>query len=213
NPADPLQTLKLIKKDNVKINNLFNRLNTYLDRLDVLFEPGCSEPEAIKAWQEFFNHDFWDQEVARESTSKSFALPSKNIEDNLDYRETEEFIEYLFPIEIKYGVRLDCKVDQNGWRVAYLSDILRKGDKLRTKKKLDFYAETDTPKPYEVYWKVKNKGVIAKKRNEVRGQIIKGALEHTENTKFRGGHFVEVYIVKNNTCVARNRIDVPITDM
>ena len=33
----------------------------------------------------------------------------------------------------------------------------------------------------------------------------------TENTRYRGRHFVECYLVKDNICVARDRIDVPIS--
>lgn len=213
NPADPLQTLKLIQKDNIKITNLYNRLNTYLTKLDVLFKSDCTKTQAMEAWKEFFNHDFWNQEVVQENGSRSFAFLSDDNEDDYDYRETEEFIEYLFPIDLQYSVELDCKVTQDGWRVDLLSEILRKRDKLKPKKKLEFYAETDALSPYDVYWKVKNKGDIAKRRNEVRGQIVKRTLQHTENTKFKGEHFAEVYIVKNGVCVARKKIEVPITNM
>lgn len=212
NPTDPSQTLKLIQKDDIKITNLYNRLNTYLEKLDVLFRDTCTKEQAMEAWKEFFNHDFWDQEVVQENVSKSYASLLDN-EGAYDYRETEEFIEYLFPINLKYNVELDCTVTQNGWRVALLSEILQRGGKLQPRKRLEFSAKTDAPSPYDVYWKVKNKGNIAKRRDEVRGQIVKGTLKHTENTKFKGEHFVEVYIVKNGVCVGRKKIEVPITDL
>ena len=45
---------------------------------------------------------------------------------------------------------------------------------LRKNKKLDFYiVDTDCPKPYDVYWKVRNVGLEAIKRNMVRGNICK----------------------------------------
>ncbi|WP_233134855.1 hypothetical protein [Terribacillus sp. 7520-G] len=165
----------------------------------------------MEAWKGFFNHDFWEQEAVQESTKKSFASYAES-ETEYNYRETEEFIEYMFPVNLEYEVELDCTVTQDGWRATLLSKLLRKGDRLKPKKKLEFSANTTAPKPYEVYWKIKNKGIVAKRRDEVRGQIQKGTLQHKEKTEFKGEHFAEVYIVKNGVCVSRERIDVPISE-
>lgn len=209
NPTDPTQTLKLIQKDDVKITNLYNRLDTYLAKLDILFDPNCTEEQALSAWGDFFNHTYWSEQ--QESVSKSFQqLAESGV--MVDYRETEEFIEYIFPIDLQYSIRLDCKVTQNGFRPEFLRDFLRRGLWLLPNKQLDFFAETNAPKPYDVYWKVKNKGIVAKQRDCIRGQIVKtNSLSHKEGTHFRGEHYVECYIVKNGICVARERIDVPIT--
>lgn len=82
-----------------------------------------------------------------------------------------------------------------------------------TTKNIEFLHHTNTtPKPYNIYWKVKNRGEEAKRRNLVRGQIIKtNSKTHTEATQFKGEHFVECFIVKNGVCVARTKIDVPIS--
>ena len=52
----------------------------------------------------------------------------------------------------------------------------------------------------------------AKKRNMIRGQIIKGSSIQKEKTNFRGDHVVECYIVQNNIVVAKDRIHVPISE-
>ncbi len=67
--------------------------------------------------------------------------------------------------------------------------------------------------PYEVKWKVLNRGAEAERRNNVRGQII-GSSEpnvRKERTIFRGEHVVECFVVKDSVVVARDRIDVPIS--
>lgn len=82
-------------------------------------------------------------------------------------------------------------------------------------KSLRFYIERiNVPEPYEVKWKVTNRGEQAIKRNNTRGQIIDdwGSLERKESTNFKGSHFVECYIIKDNTVVARDFIDVPISE-
>lgn len=127
--------------------------------------------------------------------------------------DTEEFIESKFPVEIRYSVKIDCGVTQKGWRPRKLLEMLAEGVFLHKDKTLDFeIVECTVPKPYDVYWKVRNVGEIAHRKNQIRGQIEKGPnkTKHRERTHFSGPHFVECYIVKNRKCVARDRIDVPI---
>lgn len=86
---------------------------------------------------------------------------------------------------------------------------------LRAKKTLDFavnIAGTDVPQPYEVRWKVLNRGPEAERRNCIRGQIIKSDSpgKRRELIQFRGDHVVEAYAIKNGVVVARDEIDVPI---
>ena len=130
-----------------------------------------------------------------------------------NYRDTEEFIEDHVPVDIRYDLKIDCEVEQRGFRPFLLSAFLEEGRKLlKIKKGLDFYiAKTTCPKPYEIYWKVKNVGKKAIERDDIRGQILKtNETKHHENTKFMGRHYVECYLIKNGTCVARDRITVPI---
>ena len=128
------------------------------------------------------------------------------------YRNTEQFIEDIFPVDIRYSLHLDCKVSQDGWRDFSLIDFLRGHGILRHNKKLDFFiARTNAPKPYSIYWKVRNVGKVAESKNCIRGQIKQTDSDHQkESTDFYGSHFVECYLVKENVCVARGRIDVPI---
>ncbi|WP_067625777.1 nucleotide-binding domain-containing protein [Alicyclobacillus acidiphilus] len=209
NPVDEDQSLKLIQKDDVRIENLYNRLNSYLASLDVLFRSDCTESQAVEAWGKFFNHDYWNEQVIAEDGQTFMKSISAS---NVMYDETEEFIEYLFPVDLKYNLKIDCRVSQDGWRTELLSAILRKKGKLRIRKKLNFFiVMNDVPKPYSIYWKVKNRGDVAKRKNQVRGQIVKtNKTEHYEETHFQGEHFVECYIVKDQVCVAMDRIDVPI---
>ena len=82
-----------------------------------------------------------------------------------------------------------------------------------TKKSLRFeITDVSVPEPYDIYWKVLNRGDAARKRNCIRGQIIKddGLMQRTESTSFRGDHIVECYCVKDGVVVAKNRIHVPI---
>ncbi|MGG0433212.1 nucleotidyltransferase [Priestia megaterium] len=212
NPVDETQTLKLVSKDSVKMQNLYNRLDTELTKLDVLFEEDCTQSKALEAWNGFFNHNYWENQIEKSASTEVFSSRMfENEEELYDYNETEEFIEYKFPINLKYSLQIDCRVTQDGWRPNLLSAIIRRSERLMPNKSLDFFIESNVPAPYEIYWKVKNKGQIAKKRNCVRGQILRtNSVTHKEITSFRGEHFVECYIVKNGVCVAKGKIDVPI---
>ena len=93
--------------------------------------------------------------------------------------------------------------------------MLSKHLPLLPRKQLDFHiVRCDVKSPYEIYWKVRNCGEEAFKRNCIRGQITEGTLDAPlrEHADFQGPHFVECYAVKNGICVARSRIDVPISE-
>lgn len=128
------------------------------------------------------------------------------------FEHTEQFIQNLFPVDIRYSLSIDCEVKQNGFREKMLSTILRDRQILRHNKQLKFFiSETDCPEPYDIYWKVRNVGPVAESKNCIRGQIEKTNLHtHREHTDFQGSHYVECYLVKNNICVARAHISVPI---
>ncbi|MFR3289951.1 MAG: nucleotide-binding domain-containing protein [Lachnospiraceae bacterium] len=60
------------------------------------------------------------------------------------------------------------------------------------------------------FWKVKNVGPEAERRNQLRGQIVEKGKTLVEHSRFFGNHYIECYIIKNGVCVAKSRIDIPI---
>lgn len=127
--------------------------------------------------------------------------------------DSEQFIERLFPVDIRYNLTIDCTVTQSGFRPDSLRNMLRRHLPLRKNKQLDFSIKRcDVPEPYEVYWKVRNCGEEAYRRKCVRGQICKDRGSHKwhEHTDFNGDHYVECYVIMHGVCVARDKIKVPI---
>lgn len=161
--------------------------------------------------RELLGNDFPEAETANNSTADSAQNYS-----TLKYSNnngTEQFIEEMFPVDIRYKLRIDCKVTQNGWRPFSLREFLRNGFQyLQHNKDLEFYiSNTDCPKPYDIYWKVRNVGTEAERRNMIRGQVVKtNSSIQREHTDFAGPHYVECYLIRYGVCVARDRIDVPI---
>lgn len=130
------------------------------------------------------------------------------------FTNAEEFIEDRFPVDVRYNVSIDSTVTQDGFRPFSLRSLVASVGILPPKKQLDFkIVESDVPDPYEVRWKVLNRGPVAERLNKVRGQIIdpNRGRDHHEVTSFRGHHNVECYILKNGVAVARDDIGAPIS--
>ncbi len=129
-------------------------------------------------------------------------------------RMTEEFPEDVFSaIDIRNNIRIDCKVEQNGFRPASLREMLRDRTLLMPRKKLTFsVVETDIPGSYGLFWKVLNRGQEAIDRDCIRGQIVAddGHKRKVEHTNFRGDHVVDCYAIVDGVAVATDRIHVPI---
>lgn len=167
--------------------------------------------------KELFGQTFPTPETVSEGTIEKSAFST------FTTRQTEEFIERKFPIDIRYNLRIDCEVKQNGFRINLLRYMLRDHTPLLTNKSLRFYIvenefdeiarRSEEGLSYDVYWKVLNRGEEAIRRNCIRGQIVRdrGKHEKVESTDFKGEHYVECYIVYNGTVVARDLITVPIS--
>jgi hypothetical protein len=139
-------------------------------------------------------------------SNTSLALRNPNA---IDYSPNEEFITEQYLVNLKYDLKINCRVNQNGFR----PDLLRNLRLLKRSNTLNFFIQNNNvPKPYEVKWKVRNCGAKAKSHG-VRGQILSddGSETRVEHSSFYGKHFVECYILKDNYCVAMDRIDVPIS--
>ena len=169
--------------------------------------------EAFEADTDKRKHEKW-----RDTFGKAFPKYS-NIETeskaiNESYKNTEEFIEDAFPVDIQYDLVINCHVSQNGYREGLLRDLLGKKMRLSPFKSLKFHVQSiDVPWPYELKWKVTNRGEQAIKRDCIRGQILddRGHGQRNETTSFKGSHFVECFAVKDGEVVARDFIDVPIS--
>lgn len=129
------------------------------------------------------------------------------------YRNTEEFIERSYPVDVQYELMIDSDVMNQGQKEGNLRKLRAKFFWLPLGRKLRFYITyCNVPEPYSIYWKIRNVGAVAERLNKIRGQIHpdEGRRTRNETADFDGPHYVECYIVKDGVCVARDRIDVPL---
>jgi hypothetical protein len=154
-------------------------------------------------WKKVYGRPFPSVKAVEESVEKASA----------SWRNTEEFIEDQYPVDIRYNISLDCDVSQNGFRENSLRHMLMKKIPLLANKKLLFrVTECDVPGVFTLKWKVLNRGTIAQRKDQIRGQIVtdEGYRRKNESTTFQGEHFVECYAIQSGVVVARASIDVPI---
>ena len=196
-PVDSGRDLTPRKSDIKKMTNWKNRLKSKLEDLEVLFKEDCSEEDAIQAWYGFFNHNYWSSQITETS---NYSLVSKSTSGVRSFSDTEQFIDDLFPVKLDYTVNVSCKVSGDGWRQKPISEFL---SLLRRFLPHNFeircsVVSTTVPAPYDIYWKVKNTGPEAERRNQVRGQIANRGTSIVEHTNFYGNHYIECY--RNMCC-------------
>ncbi len=207
-PVDNGRDLTPRKSDIQRMTNWKNRLKSKLEDLEILFKDDCTKDDAIQAWYGFFNHDYWSKqstEIAKYE-SKTVLRPI------CSFADTEEYIEELYPLSLSYSCKVSCIVSGNGWRPKLLTKFLSilphyLPYNFEIRCTMDY---TDCPQPYKIFWKVKNVGPEAERRNQIRGQIVEKGKTIVEHSNFYGNHYIECYIIKNNMCVAKERINIPI---
>lgn len=101
------------------------------------------------------------------------SVPLATSEAPRSLKGTEQFIESRHPVDITETVAIDREVTQDGSRPTRLWEMLRTGALLKADKSLKFRVTGCTvDEPYELRWKVRNRGAEAERRNMVRGQIV-----------------------------------------
>lgn len=158
-------------------------------------------------------HGKWKKVYGRPFPAKPAAVQKSTSSAELSWRDTEQFIEDRYPVDIRYSLRIECEVSQKGFRESLLTQMLARKIPLMVNKSLKFTVEyVDVPGSYSIKWKVLNRGPEARRKDCVRGQIVEdeGYGSRVESTSFVGEHIVECYAVKNGVVVAKDRIEVPI---
>lgn len=190
---------------NVKVKEKFQKKAKTAYELCLKAIDAENEAGVHKKWKKVFGRPFPNVvEVAKEASQESHSYSWDN---------TEEFIEDKYRVDIRHHLNINCDVLQNGFRENTLRNMILNKLPLFPNKKLTFkVTEIEVPSPYHIEWKVLNRGEVAQRKNQIRGQIVQddGHQQKIEHTRFRGAHLVECYAIKNSIVVAKSRIDVPI---
>lgn len=171
--------------------------------------------ESLVAWQDIFGPQF----KSPAATAASAATPAVKSLSTSGYiardprAPGEQFIDDLVPLDLRHWVHVDADVSEPQLynRRQRRAALRSRRNRVPPGRNVTFkITATDVPKPYEVRWKVRNRGIDAKQRNCERGSIFVGSDQHVEPTAFKGPHYVECYIVKDGQCVAAAHVPVHI---
>jgi hypothetical protein len=187
---------------NVKVKKRFQRKAKKAYELCLKAINAGDTDNAYKKWKKVYGRPFPEKAEKSESASQA-----------QEWRNTEQHIEDMYPIDIRYNLELECEVSQKGSREHFLTEMLLRNIPLLASKKLLFTVTfIDVPEPYSLKWKVLNRGLEAQRRDCIRGQIVsdEGFANKKETTNFRGNHVVDCYAIKDGVVVAKSQIDVPI---
>ena len=172
---------------------------------------------ALNAGEEARANDRWRKLLGRGfPVAEPLLAEAAVLTDGLvQARNTEEFVEDLFPVDIRYSLKIDCEVSQAGFRPFFMradrQSLLNRF--IKRKKTLKFQVVSNNiPEDFQIYWKVLNRGPEAIRLDMIRGQIQQGTMIKKETSNFRGEHIVDCYALKNGVVVAKDRIRVPIVD-
>ena len=168
--------------------------------------------KAFFKWVEWVKNDFIgsNEQLDEEYYSRILALPlinkrvpppqSQILPLTAPHRQKP-----LWLLKLIYSVQLTAKYKTNlSWQK------FQPGEALPKHLELLFYANTDVPAPFHVYWQVVNNGKEAEEAKQLRGEILpsniagRGGLIKKENALYSGTHWIECFIVKDNICVARS---------
>jgi len=178
------------------------------------FEYDGNLNSSIDEWRKVFGDDFPKNNEGK--TASEFDGSLQKMRDEYP-SEKEEFLKTKYNIDTvldpRYKIKIDAKVDLESWRPNWLSLFDTRLLLLPKKRELTFQIRNKiVPSSYQVKWKVRNFGEEAKSAHDLRGEISNdnGEEKKIEHTKYKGEHYVECYIIQNNTCVALDRVKVPI---
>lgn len=168
--------------------------------------------KAIEAEKDRSAYDKWKKVYGR-SFPASTSLLEASIRQRT-WKDTEEFIEDYFPVDIKNSIKMDCSIYQNQGLARSLLTMLANGFGISNNRKLIFrVVDHDIEGEFELRWKILNKGDEARRRDCIRGRIETcnhGDDSRKEKADFKGNHTVECFAIQDGVVVARDSILVPI---
>jgi len=120
--------------------------------------------------------------------------------------DTEQFLfDSKIPVltDEQYSFKIDGFIQKkDGFRHGWISKILWN---IEFKRSIKFEIISNKPNVDLFKWKVKNDDNSREPRGEITDNQTKN---NSENTEFRGSHYVECYAILNNVCVAKARQNV-----
>lgn len=190
--------------DQAQYDNFRTCLGTYASKILAAYDEP-DESKSLTAWQAIFGPDFVQPTKTTTAMAKAASAPVET------RAPLEQFIEEIYTPDVRYRARIDCSLGpRNGFRAG----PVRRNQTLAKGHSLTFRVATDAPRPYSVYWKVRNRGKEASAlgASALRGQLLadQGHQTRHESTLYAGSHYIDAYVVKDGAVIAADRHQVNI---
>jgi hypothetical protein len=169
--------------------------------------------ESVEKWRKLFGESFGSTTREAGESGAVLASASSHYEKTLapGEQDLEKDHGILVSLDPRHRVRVVGRMSANRKGNGRYRPLSGRGNHVPVGRSLRFSVEDCTVKePYDVYWKVRNAGEEAARRQSFRGEIRKRGHEITETSNFHGEHWVEVWIVKDHIAVATDIQDVTI---
>lgn len=193
-------------------SNFRTQIRSYATQMRTAYDERDRDTSAQK-WRDVFGKNFKPDTAAKKAVC-DFLSPSVPWKGEQFINQTP--YEFLYQLDPRFRTRITGQViglatngrtQRNGFQKF---ELRKRGNLVPKQRKLLFTISTDVPKPYKVYWKVRNSGAEADRIYALRGEISQddGSLQKEETTLYTGHHYVECYIVKNGVVVSLDRQNV-----
>lgn len=194
-PSCPTETFNH-RWDQDRYANFRRKIHDYSTKITAAYDE-TGRDESVSLWQEIFGPDFKKPPVKTELAEASTVIDSEKF---IDRDRGYAVVPSRYRLLIRG--RLLPRDGFRHWRLPTHGNRVPKGRRIRFE-----IIANDVPKPYDVFWKIKNYGIEAERAGCMRGEIVAdaGFERRDEPTAYRGNHYVECYIVKDGKCVAMNR--------
>ena len=213
NLAHPDQPMITRSDNDSNVCELLAKVEDALAKLEELDNAANHTLESARStWNWVFKSDNFFKEFDETTSVQESAASAARSPFDVPWRKVPPW-----PMALKFEVTLRGKFgkSQHG---SQWKNFVSNSDPLPKHLYLRFQGETNTPKPYRVFWQVVNSGSEATDSGALRGEIVEsssvgaGGLQSTsaldtlrrERTLYAGMHWIECFIVKNETCVARS---------
>lgn len=213
NLAHPDQPMITRSDNDSNVCELLARVDDAIAKLEELDSVANHTLESTRsAWDWIFKSDGFFKEFDEAVSVQKDATSGQRSPFDVPWREAPPW-----PFALSWDVILCGKLG-NSEHGSHWQDFESNSSPLSKHMYLRFQGNTDTPKPYQVFWQVVNSGSEAINSGALRGEIVEsssvgaGGLQSTsapgplrrERTLYTGMHWVECFIVKDRICVARS---------
>lgn len=186
--------------DQKKFDNFKNFISKYRDWIEDAYNESDRE-KSIDKWRKVFGDKFYSTTGKRAKTESYAQLLSEASLDSYPipiHCRPHHWNEADHVEDIEINVLYRPKRSTVNFSKASLISIFPKLHELR------FEITDSVPDSCDIYWQVTNVGEEAKIKNQLRGGFEIGGRVKEETTSYKGNHFVEAFIVRDNLLIARS---------